>query len=120
MNGRAVRKRDAVRKLALRGLGHSGSLEMLRPGLLPTLRRIGSASAGGCNPFAGFGRDCIIISVEMAIVHKNRKLRASRRGRAAAQFAPAIGVTSKRERKPSNAIDVSILWQLRLWPLVYP
>ena len=56
VNGRAVRKRDAVRKLALRGLGHSGSLEMLRPGLLPTLRRIGSASAGGCNPSRGSAR----------------------------------------------------------------
>ncbi len=34
--------------------GHSGSFEMLRPGLLPALRRIGSASAGGCNPLVGF------------------------------------------------------------------
>lgn len=33
--------------------GHVGSLKMLRPGLLPALRRIGSASAGGCNPSRG-------------------------------------------------------------------
>ena len=32
---------------------HVGPLEMLRPGLLPALRRIGSASAGGCNPSRG-------------------------------------------------------------------
>ena len=33
--------------------GHGDFLEMLRPGLLPALRRIGSASAGGCNPSRG-------------------------------------------------------------------
>ena len=57
MNCRAVRKRDVVGKLTLRRkvcrnvLGVR--LEMLRPGLLPALRRIGSASAGGCNPSRG-------------------------------------------------------------------
>ena len=34
-------------------LCHFASLEMLRPGLLPALRRIGSASAGGFNPSRG-------------------------------------------------------------------
>ena len=57
MNCRAVRKRDVVGKLTLRRkvfrnvLGDF--LKMLRLGLLPALRCIGSASAGGCNPSWG-------------------------------------------------------------------
>ena len=119
VNGRAVRKRDVVRKLALRRkvfrnvlvergvalefeacrfvwiengnwllhpianclnrrgkVGVTGDkrenvrFEMLRPGLLPALRRIGSASAGGCNPFAEFERNYTIIKVGMAICSK--------------------------------------------------
>jgi hypothetical protein len=57
VNGCTVRKCDVVGKLALRQKvcrsGHGDSLEMLRPGLLPALRRIGSASTGGCNPSRG-------------------------------------------------------------------
>jgi len=36
-------------------LGHIVFLKMLRPRLLPASRRIGSASAGGCNPSRGSG-----------------------------------------------------------------
>ena len=38
------------------GLDHNWPYKMLRPGLLPASRRIGSASAGGSNPSRGLWR----------------------------------------------------------------
>lgn len=70
VNCRTVGKCDGVRQLALRRkvcgnvfIKRSETLKlktrprkMLRPGLLPALRRIGSASAGGSNPSRGSWR----------------------------------------------------------------
>lgn len=48
---KSVEKIEAVN--VNNGFDHGRSWKMLRPGLLPALRRIGSASAGGSNPSRG-------------------------------------------------------------------